>query len=139
MLNRIKNDVRPTETTVAISWDRRGKKWYGAKGVRMCEEWKSPETFYDWAIKNGYREGLTIDRIDPNGDYAPNNCRWISMSDQQNNKTSNHILTLNGVSHTLTEWSVLTGIPRTTITNRIKLGWTVEETLTPKRRVRKCG
>ena len=119
--------------------NNRGYRWYGAKGVKLCEDWRSPTVFYNWAIKNGYQEGLTIDRIDPKGDYAPNNCRWITMSDQQHNKTSNHILTLNNEPHSMTEWSVITGIPRTTITNRIRMGWTIEEALTPKRRKRKCS
>lgn len=116
----------------------RGYRWYGAKGITLCEEWQRPEPFYEWAISNGYEPGLTIDRINPSEGYSPSNCRWISMSDQQNNKTSNHVLTFQGVSHTLTEWSSLTGIPRTTITNRLKLGWSVEEALTPGRRARPC-
>lgn len=116
----------------------RGYRWYGAKGITLCEEWQRPEPFYEWAMNNGYEPGLTIDRINPSEGYSPSNCRWISMSDQQNNKTSNHILTFRGVSHTLTEWSSLTGIPRTTITNRLKLGWSIEEALTPGRRARQC-
>lgn len=113
----------------------RGYRWYGAKGITICEEWQRPESFYEW---DGYEPGLTIDRINPSEGYSPSNCRWISMSDQQNNKTSNRVLTFQGISHTLTEWSVLTGIPRTTITNRLKLGWSIEEVLTPGRRARPC-
>lgn len=105
----------------------RGYKWYGGKGIKVCEAWLSVENFYEWAMKNGYREGLTIDRIDPFGDYEPSNCRWISMSEQQSNRSSNHKITHNGETHTLSEWSHLLGISRTTLSNRINsLGWSVE-------------
>lgn len=56
-------------------------KWYGAKGVKVCEEWKDFSRFYAWATSNGYEDGLTIDRVDPNGNYEPNNCRWITRSE----------------------------------------------------------
>lgn len=61
-------------------------KWYGAKGVKVCEDWESFENFKDWALKNGYDEKLTIDRIDPYGDYTPINCRWATVSEQNRNK-----------------------------------------------------
>ena len=62
--------------------------YYGAKGIKVCDEWKSDfQSFYKWAISNGYRGNLTIDRIDVNGNYEPSNCRWISMSEQQRNKS----------------------------------------------------
>lgn len=53
----------------------RGYRWYGAKGITLCEEWQNPESFYEWAINNGYKPGLTIDRINPSEGYSPNNCR----------------------------------------------------------------
>lgn len=105
----------------------RGYQWYGAKGVKVCEDWQDIENFYRWAINNGYRKGLTLDRIDPASDYEPNNCRWVTMSDQQNNKTNNHLIEYNGEKRTLTEWSKILGIPRTTLSNRLNtLCWSVE-------------
>ena len=59
----------------------KGFKWYGAKGVKVCDEWKDFQTFYDWAIDHGYQKGLTIDRIDPDGDYCPENCEWVTRSE----------------------------------------------------------
>lgn len=108
----------------------RGYKWYGAKGVKVCEEWQSVEKFYEWAIQNGYKAGLTIDRIDPSGDYEPANCRWVTMSEQQNNRSDTHLIEYQGKKHTLTEWSKQLNIPRGTLSNRLNmLGWSVERAL----------
>ena len=64
-----------------------GYSWYGDRGVTVCEEWREDfNSFYDWAMKNGYSDELTIDRIDNDGDYEPNNCRWIPMKEQSRNK-----------------------------------------------------
>lgn len=65
----------------------KGYKYYGGRGIKVCDEWLNDFTvFYNWAIKNGYQEHLTIDRIDVNGNYCPENCRWITMAEQQRNK-----------------------------------------------------
>lgn len=104
---------------------------YGGRGIRVCDEWvNSFADFYEWANENGYNDSLTIDRIDSNGDYSPENCRWATYRTQNNNTRSNHFLTLNDETHTIGEWSKITGLPRTTIYNRIKRGWTTEDTLT---------
>lgn len=90
----------------------------------------SYESFYDWAMLNGYKDDLSIDRIDVNGNYEPSNCRWVDDIIQANNKRNNHILTYNGETHTLKEWSRLIGIQPYTLYNRVnKLGWTVGESL----------
>ena len=57
-------------------------KWYGAKGIKVCKEWLDDfMNFYNWAMSNGYKEGLTIDRIDNDGDYCPTNCQWLTISE----------------------------------------------------------
>lgn len=109
-------------------------KNYGGRGIIVCDEWKENfQAFYDWAMSNGYEENLTIDRIEVNGNYEPSNCRWASCKDQNNNRSNNHILILKNESHTITEWSRITGIPLSTIKTRINSGWTIEKALTKKR------
>lgn len=66
---------------------------YGAKGISVCEEWNNFEHFRDWAFANGYQDDLTIDRINPCGNYEPSNCRWVSQKIQQNNRSNNVYLT----------------------------------------------
>ena len=104
---------------------------YGGRGISVCEEWLSYEAFRDWAIENGYNDSLSIDRINVNGDYEPNNCRWVDIKIQANNKRSNHILEYNNQSHTMAEWARITGISYAKIKGRInKCGWDVESALT---------
>ena len=106
---------------------------YGDKGIKMSEEWKNDfTTFAKWSIENGYSETLTIDRIDATGGYNPGNCRWVDMQTQQNNRTNNHRLEYHGESHTIMEWSRITGLKDTTIHQRLKYGWSVEETLSKR-------
>ena len=105
-------------------------KWYGGKGITYCEEWEDYAPFRDWAIKNGYADNLTLDRIDPNKGYTPDNCRWVDWKTQQNNRTNNRIITINGESHTLAEWSNITGINSCTISSRIGNGWSDEKAVT---------
>lgn len=77
----------------------------GRKNISICKEWlNSFETFYNWAINNGYQNSLTIDRIDNNGDYKPSNCRWITIEEQQRNKSNNHFITYNNETHCISEW-----------------------------------
>lgn len=105
---------------------------YGGRGIAVCDEWKNDYmSFRNWSLSNGYSEGLTIDRIDNDGWYAPNNCRWVDMKVQNSNKRNNRILTLNGKSQTLQQWSEQLGINAPTIHMRIfKYGWSVERALT---------
>lgn len=108
-------------------------KDYGGRGISVCDEWVSSyKAFRDWAVENGYADGLTLDRIDVNGDYTPCNCRWVTMKIQSNNKRNNRIVEYNGQSHTVSEWSELTGIRKETLLYRINAGWDIDEALTRK-------
>lgn len=123
--------------------------FYGGRGIKVCPEWdESYAAFREWAYSNGYfdttdRSACTLDRIDPNGDYEPSNCRWVDMREQSNNRRSNHFVTYKGETHTIAEWSRIVGIRQETIYARIKYGWSPEKTLeTPlgeTRKVKKKG
>lgn len=100
---------------------------YGAKGIRVCEEWdKSFEAFRDWSFSHGYTDTLTIDRIDPKGNYEPTNCRWVTQKVQQNNRSNNIRLTYKGETHSITEWSEITGMRIQILYGRYYNGWTAE-------------
>lgn len=104
---------------------------YGGKGISMSEEWKNNFiSFGTWALENGYTDSLTIDRIDPTQGYTPENCRWVDQQTQQNNRTNNHRLEYNGESHTIMEWTRITGLKDTTIHRRLEHGWPIEKVLT---------
>lgn len=108
--------------------------WYGGRGIRICEDWTNYETFERWALLSGYGPGLTIDRIDVNGDYTPENCRWVTRKDQAYNRRDNHRLTFQGETLTITEWANRIGCTPTCIYYRLSAGWTLEEMLTAKSR-----
>ncbi|MBO5863518.1 MAG: hypothetical protein J6Q59_04535 [Paludibacteraceae bacterium] len=99
----------------------------------MCDEWlHSFEAFRDWALANGYRDDLTIDRIDNDGPYCPENCHWATMKQQNNNQSRNRVITHNGESRTLAQWAELTGINPETLRNRLNKGWSTDRALTKK-------
>ena len=78
---------------------------YGARGIRMCPEWEEDfEAFYEWAMSHGYRDGLTIDRMNNNKGYEPGNVHWISRKAQARNRTTNTYLTVDGKTKTMVEW-----------------------------------
>lgn len=103
---------------------------YGGRGISVCDEWKNDRAlFFEWALKNGYQEGLQIDRIDVNGDYSPTNCRWITPQQNMNNVRKNIRFEHNGEIHTLAEWSSISGLPYGTVYERYKAGKTPAEIL----------
>ena len=104
---------------------------YGGRGIKPCYEWyNSFMKFYNWSISNGYQDNLTLDRIDGNKGYSPDNCRWISRKAQANNTRTNIILDFNGESHTMAEWSDILNISYMALCHRIERGWSIERALT---------
>lgn len=104
---------------------------YSGRGIRVCDEWTEYERFHEWALASGYKPHLSIDRIDVNGGYRPENCRWATDVEQANNRRSNRFIEYNGDIHTISEWERITGLP---IRSRIDDGWSVERALTQKKR-----
>lgn len=103
---------------------------YGDRGIKVCERWESFENFHA-DMGDPPTSKHTIDRIDNNGDYTPENCRWATAVQQASNRSNNTMLTLNGVTQTMSEWSRQTGIGKPAICVRLyKLGWPVERALT---------
>lgn len=107
------------------------EKNYGGRGISVCSEWETYTVFRDWALSHGYKEGLSIERIDVNGNYCPENCTWITMKEQAANRRNNVYYEINGEVHTLTEWCRLYNVPYDAIHGRVRnLGWDIMEALT---------
>lgn len=120
-------------------------KYYGGKGVRVCEEWNNTdfgfEAFRFWALRNGYRNDLTLDRINPDGDYCPENCRWVTMLAQSYNRSNTvhpekmpidmqkQYVTYKGKSQSLYAWGKDLGIDYHVLIKRQKSGWSVKDML----------
>lgn len=106
-------------------------KDYGGRGIQMCDEWKdSSEKFMSWALANGYKESLTIERINNDSDYCPENCTWISLQEQSKNRRSCHRITYNNKTQNLVQWCEELNLPYKHIHNRIsKLGWSFERAI----------
>lgn len=101
-------------------------KNYGARGIIMCEEWLNDfMNFYNWAIQNGYKEGLTIDRIDVSGNYEPNNCRWIPMKEQYHNRTDNIYYIVNNEKKCLAELCKEYNMPYKTVRKRLERNYDI--------------
>lgn len=102
---------------------------YGGRGITVCDEWLGEDgfiNFYNWAMANGYQDNLTLDRIDVNGNYEPDNCRWVDMVVQQNNRRNNYYITYKGKTKTLAEWSRELGISENALDNRLKK-WNIDD------------
>lgn len=110
----------------------KGYKNYGGRGISVHNEWLGEKgfiNFYNWAMNNGYREGLSIDRKEVNGNYEPSNCRWTTMDVQANNKRENRNVTINGEIKTLAEWAKFAGIGKQTLKERLNNNWPEEDLL----------
>lgn len=103
---------------------------YGGRGILMCDEWKADFlAFYNWSISHGYNETLTIDRIDSNKGYSPDNCRWVDMKAQSNNRRNCIMFTYNNKTQTVKQWCEELGLKYGTVHSRICRGWPVDEAL----------
>lgn len=123
MVNRCTNPNNP-------AWPR-----YGGRGIFVCDEWRKYENFRDWARENGYTEDLTIDRINNDKGYYPENCRWADIITQSNNKSTNHYIEYDGEIKTMTEWAKTLNIPYKLLHHRIVgLNWDIHRAFTQKPR-----
>lgn len=112
-------------------------QWYGKRGIKICDEWRDNfQAFYDWAIENGYKQNLSIDRINNDGDYCPENCRWTTTKAQMRNtsKTVN-FTTSDGVTKCLSDWAKFLGITNSAFLKRVdRYGVDIAVTMESKRR-----
>lgn len=112
--------------------------YYGARGIKVCDEWHICTNFYKWAYANGYEPGLSLDRINRDGDYCPENCRWATDEEQANNKSNNLVLTIGGKTQTLAQHFKdpeinIYDLKEKTVRERIRCGWPAEKAFsTPK-------
>ena len=101
---------------------------YGGRGISVCSEWQeSFSSFYEWSINNGYKENLTLDRINFNGNYAPDNCKWSTLKEQMNNTRKNIFLEYDGDTKTVKEWAETLGVSQYTLYSRVKKGWSIAD------------
>ena len=111
-------------------------KDYGRRGIGVCEEWRDEKNghsnFQKWALDSGWKEFLSIDRIDVNGNYEPSNCRWSTPKEQANNRRNNAYITIHGVTKTAQEWAEQVGITERAFMSRVNYGWDEDRLLEPK-------
>lgn len=104
---------------------------YGGRGVKMCEEWSEDyDAFESWCFENGYQKNLAIDRIDNDGDYAPDNCRFVTLQENNQNRGTSRYYTIDGETKNLQQWCNFYGIKRGTVVTRLQHGWPIEDALT---------
>ena len=102
---------------------------YGGRGISLCDEWMGYESFAAWAERSNYEDGLDIDRIDNNGGYNPNNCRFVPRVINCRNKRDNVFLDLGGDRKTIAEWAETTGLSPNTIQKRLCMGWSARDAI----------
>lgn len=113
----------------ATNYNRRDAKHYASKGITLYEDWNNYETFKEWALNNGYSEGMSIDRIDNSKGYCPENCHWIPLKEQNKNKTTNRIITIDGKSQILSDWCRELNLNRNLVSSRLSRGWSERRAL----------
>ena len=143
-MSRLKNDPAYSRWKAIRSrcYYKRNKmyKYYGGKGIGMCEEWRnSSRAFLVWAHNNGFREDLEIDRIDNSKDYSPDNCRWVTRKEQMNNFSRNHISEIEGQKYTISQLHDKTGISYSALKRRLRIGKNLEDLLKPSAEVERLG
>lgn len=113
---------------------------YGGRGITIFSEWiNSYESFYNWSLTNGYKEGLSIDRINVNGNYEPNNCRWTTRKVQCNNTRVNKYFTINNETKSLSDWCRIYNIKYSTVAERLYYNWDIIKALTTPIKCRKSS
>lgn len=126
MRSRCRNPNRPKYTI------------YGGRGIKICDEWESFANFYQWAMANGYRDDLSIDRIDNNGDYCPSNCRWATAQQQCRNRSCTLKVFFAGEVRTVYEVAAMVGADYYFLRSRIRRGMDIEEAVSlPKMTIKK--
>ena len=117
-------------------FDPTNNRWvnYGGRGITVCHEWNEYLTFRDWALTNGYTEELTIDRIDVDGNYCPENCRWVNAKTQANNVSRNHMIDIDGKEMTMSELADYLGLSYSALQHRIDRGWNMERIISQPQR-----
>lgn len=106
-------------------------KRYGGRGITVCNEWQNNfQAFKEWALSHGYAENLTIDRINNDGNYEPDNCRWITMKKQSMNTSRSHFVQIGDEIKTLIEWCDVYKIKYPTVCDRLHRGWDEVKALT---------
>lgn len=139
--NKEKATHGKTSSPTFVSWDSMKQRVlnqnhksyanYGGRGIKVCERWL--ESFENFFADMGERpDGMTLDRIDVDGNYEPTNCRWATPKTQSNNRSNNHSVEYKGVKKTITEWAAEIGISKEALRYRLNNGWTVEEALSMK-------